>query len=249
MTIKTKAFPLTVKKLDDIGEFEGYGSVFGVKDSQNEIVDPPAFNESLVKHKREGTFPLMLWQHNSDEPIGVWEDLSADGKGLFAKGRLLVNQNVPEADKAHSLLKAGAVRGLSIGFRIMQGGVQEDDKAPGIFHLTKLDLQEVSIVSFPSNRRAVVDAVKSDDDERAIQYLKRFQEWTRRVRDGDIPLPKEFEALLRDAGLPRKQCEHIASRVHTVLRGDPAGEEATAAVKTALDDFRQALDGFTPPKL
>jgi phage head maturation protease len=67
----------------------------GVRDSYNEVVMPGAFADSLARHKREGSYPLMLWQHDTYEPIGVWDDLSDDGKGLYAKGKLLIEQNVP----------------------------------------------------------------------------------------------------------------------------------------------------------
>ncbi len=64
--MKTKAFAFQVKAADDAGQIEGYVSVFGVRDSYNELVMPGAFADSLAKHKREGTKPLMLWQHNPD---------------------------------------------------------------------------------------------------------------------------------------------------------------------------------------
>lgn len=245
--MKTKDFSLQVKKLDDVGSLEGYASVFGVRDSHNEIVMPGAFSDSLSRHKREGTYPLMLWQHDTDEPIGVWDDLADDGKGLFAKGRLLVDQSVPEADKAHSLLKAGAVRGMSIGYR-------EVDVAPSSNgeprKLVKLDLMECSIVSFPSNRRAMVDAVKAEELDDIIMKWRRFEDWARRVGDGEVPPPNEFEDLLRDARISKSQRARIASRLHAVLRSESGGEEANSpAVSAALDQFRRALDGFTPPKL
>lgn len=87
--MKTKDFALQVKDLSEEGTFEGYGSIFGNLDSYGEKVMPGAFAESLARHKREGTKPLMLWQHNPDQPIGVWEDLVEDGKGLRGIGRLL----------------------------------------------------------------------------------------------------------------------------------------------------------------
>ncbi|MGH2205109.1 HK97 family phage prohead protease, partial [Enterococcus faecalis] len=72
------------------GTFEGYGSVFGNVDSYDEKVMPGAFVESLAKHRREGSNVLMLWNHNAIEPIGIWEDLAEDGKGLWGKGQLIL---------------------------------------------------------------------------------------------------------------------------------------------------------------
>lgn len=192
--MKTKDFALKIKELSDEGAFEGYGSVFGNVDSYGEKVMPGAFVESLARHKREGTKPLMLWQHDSWQPIGIWEDLAEDGKGLWGKGKLL--GGVRAADEALILLKAGAIQGLSIGYREI-----ETEPDGNIRLLKKLDLLEISIVSFPANRRARIDAVKSE----------RMDEFARRLRDGD-PMPiKEFEDILREAGVPKSMAVQIAS--------------------------------------
>jgi HK97 family phage prohead protease len=170
----------------------------------------------------------MLWQHNYEEPIGVWDDLSDDGKGLYAKGRLLIDQAVPEADKAHALLKAGAVRGMSIGYR-------EIDVIPGTngdpTKLLKLDILEASIVSFPSNRRAMVDAVKSETEESAIKSWERFKELARKFRDGEPLPPKEYEEILRDVGFPKSVAVQIASVGYVKsIRSESGGEEANNAI-------------------
>src|ERR1044072_4518395 len=132
--MKTKDFAFKVKATDDTGTLEGYASVFGNRDSYNETVMPGAFSESLAKHQREGTYPPMLWQHNPDEPIGVWNEVSDDGKALWGKGKLL--QGVPRADEALIMLKAGAIQGMSIGYREID--VEPSDGA-GPRKLIKLD--------------------------------------------------------------------------------------------------------------
>lgn len=220
MTIKSKDFAFKVTKAADDapGSIEGYASVFGNRDSYNEVVMPGAFADSLARQQREGGYPLMLWQHDSYEPIGVWDDMHDDGKGLYCKGQLLVNQNVPTADKVYSLLKAGAVRGMSIGYN-------EIDVEPGTngdpTRLVKLDLMECSIVSFPANRRAAVDIVKSEQSWGKLETLAR------RFRDGE-PLPtKEYEEILRDAGFPKSVAVQIASVGYAkAIRSDSGGEEA-----------------------
>lgn len=103
--MKTKDFSLEVKDLSEDGTFEGYGSIFNNVDSYGEKVVPGAFVESLAKHKREGTAVLMLWQHNPNEPIGVWEDLAEDAKGLWGKGRLIT-----EVQRAREVLADVLVR-------------------------------------------------------------------------------------------------------------------------------------------
>jgi HK97 family phage prohead protease len=232
--MKTKDFSFKVKSAGDAGEIEGYASVFKNRDSYNEMVMPGAFADSLSKHQREGTYPLMLWQHNPDEPIGVWNEMSDDGKGLFAKGKLL--QGVRRADEAIIMLKAGAIQGMSIGYREIDVEPAKEGEAR---KLIKLDLLEASIVSFPANRRARVESVKSE---------AMMTEFAKRLRDGDPPSIKEFEDVLREAGVPKAMAVQIASVGYAkAIRSESEGGEANdPAVKAALAEIRGTLSGFIP---
>ncbi|MBL8235387.1 MAG: HK97 family phage prohead protease, partial [Bryobacterales bacterium] len=93
--------------------FEGYASLFGREDLSRDIVIPGAFKESLARRGPRGI--RMLFQHDPAEPIGVWEQIEEDRKGLFARGRLM--RDVARAREVLSLMKAGALDGLSIGFK------------------------------------------------------------------------------------------------------------------------------------
>lgn len=225
--MKTKDFALHVKDVSEEGTFEGYASVFGVRDTYNEVVEPGAFVESLVRHRREGSKPLMLWQHNPNDVVGVWDDLAEDAKGLWGNGRLLTG--VRRADEALIMLKNGAVQGLSIGYREVDTAPSENG---GPRRLVKLDLLEVSIVSFPANRRARVEAVKSE----------RMEEFARRLRDGD-PLPvKEFEDILREAGVPKAMAVQIASVGYAkAIRSESEGVKASELALRALKEATQAF--------
>lgn len=220
--MKTKDFALQVKDLSEDGTFEGYGSVFGNIDSYGEKVMPGAFVESLAKHRREGSSVLMLWNHDSREPIGVWEDLAEDSKGLWGKGRFLLD--IQRAREVHSLAKAKAIGGLSIGYREV-----ETEPDGQIRLLKKLDLYEISPVTFPANRRARIESVKSE----------RMDEFARRLRDGD-PMPiKEFEDILREAGVPKSMATAIASHGYAkAIRSDSEGDQANDAT-----EFLKALRG------
>ena len=231
--MKTKAFALQVKDLSEQGTFEGYGSVFGVRDSYNESVEPGAFAASLAKHRREGTMPLMLWQHDAWSPIGVWEDLAEDGKGLWGKGRLLAG--VRQADETMIMLKAGAIRGLSIGYREVDTKPAEGG---GPRKLLEVDLMEVSIVSFPANTRARVEGVKSD------ALGNRFEDFARRLRDGEPMLVQEFEDILREAGVPKAMAVQIASVGYAkAIRSESEGAKAT---DDALRALKEAAASFLP---
>mgnify|MGYP001180653590 CR=1 FL=1 len=225
--MKTKDFALQVKDLSEDGTFEGYGSMFGNIDSYGEVVEPGAFARSLAKHNKEKSKPLMLWQHNSAEPIGVWEDLQEDEKGLRGRGRLLTG--IRRADEAYIMLKAGAVQGLSIGYREVRA---EPDGT--IRRLRELDLREISIVSFPANRQARVQSVKSE----------RIEEFAQRLRDGD-PMPiKEFEDILREVGVPKAMAVQIASVGYAkAIRSESEGVKASD-----LADLHNAVAAFLPTR-
>lgn len=239
--MKTKDFALEIKSADEDGTFEGYGSVFGgPPDSYNEIVDPGAFSDSLAKHRRSGTMPMMFWQHDPSSPIGVWKDLVEDGKGLWGKGQLL--KGIRQADETHILLKAGAIRGLSIGYR------EEEAQPDGaVRRLKKLDLIEVSVVSIPANSRARVD-VSSVKAERWADLGEGWSDLARKVRDGEPPPTKDFEALLREAGVPKSMAVAIASVGYgKAIRSDSEGGGAKNDNATAvLAALRDAVGAFHP---
>lgn len=230
--MKTKDFALEIKSADDDGTFHGYASVFGNTDSYGEICVAGCFGASLAKHRREGTKPLLLWQHNPEAPIGVWDDLAEDGKGLRGTGRLL--KGVRQAEEALILLKAGALRGLSIGYREVQTEPDGERRK-----LLELDLIEASIVSFPANRKARVEQVKSDN-----YALLRA-----RLLAGEPPSDRELEKGMRDAfDLSNSQAERVVRLFRKgQAQGEPGDEpnDETATLAVAL--LRDALKGFALP--
>lgn len=148
----------------DAGQVEGYGSVFNLLDRVGDVVMPGAFKATLADWKRRKALPPMLWQHNTDMPIGVWDEVVEDDRGLRIKGRLVLD--VPQAAQARALVKAGAVKGLSIGYRTKE---VEVDRTTGVRRLKKVDLWEISLVTFPALPEAQVTGVKGDFDPRALE--------------------------------------------------------------------------------
>jgi HK97 family phage prohead protease len=144
------------KAVNDDGTFEGYGSVFGVVDSYQEVVAAGAFTDSLSALKQQNRMPALLWQHRSGEPIGVYTEMREDSIGLHVKGKLALK--TARGAEAHELLKMKALSGLSIGFMTREDSY---DKLTGVRTLKKLDLWEVSLVTFPANDAARVSAVKT----------------------------------------------------------------------------------------
>lgn len=131
----------------------GYASVFNAADISGDIVKRGAFSASLLKL---GGAPLpMLFGHETATPIGVWDRIFEDQKGLYVEGRLLPIQK----SRRHlvRLIETGALNGLSIGYRTLRA----NKRAAGGRDLFELDLWEVSIVAFPMLREARLNPLQS----------------------------------------------------------------------------------------
>lgn len=136
------------------GQFEGYASLFGVADGGGDRVAPGAFAASL---RRRGAGAVrMLYQHFPHAPIGVWEEMREDGRGLYVRGRL--STDVEQARDVRALLADGALNGLSIGFRTLRAR-----RVPGGRELLEVDLWEVSIVTFPLLAGSTVTRIGAGD--------------------------------------------------------------------------------------
>jgi len=150
------AYALEIKSIDAEGRFAGYASVFDVTDSQRDIMRVGAFRTSLKLRQ----YPVqLLWQHQWENPIGIISDIFEDAHGLYVEGRLLLE--VAQAREAHVLLKAGAIRGMSIGYTVKRAWRDADS---GARELLEVELWEVSLVTMPANEAAQVTVVKSDSD-------------------------------------------------------------------------------------
>ena len=128
--------------IDAEGRFAGYASVFGQLDDGGDIVMPGAFRKSLGLRGRHRV--KMLFQHDPKEPVGTWDAIREDDRGLWVEGRLV--SEVPRADALRRLIARGAVDGLSIGFRTVKA---TRANAGGHRRLWEVDLWEISIVTFP----------------------------------------------------------------------------------------------------
>lgn len=158
--------PIEIKSLGNTGLFSGYASIFGFVDNQLDLVLPGAF-ENTLDDKNGGRDIKLLWQHDMAEPIGYFDKIAEDERGLYVQGCLLLD--VQKGREAYSLMKAGAVSGLSIGYNTVQSNL---DPQTGIRMIAELDLYEVSLVTFPANELAQVAEVKADDDYTQMELIK-----------------------------------------------------------------------------
>lgn len=212
---QVRSYALQIKATGDDGTVEGYGSVFGVKDNYDDVIAPGAFAASLAEHKADGTMPAMLWQHNSDEPIGVWTEMVEDPKGLRINGQLALD--TVRGKEAHALLKLGALNGLSIGFMAKQWAYDRDTE---IRTLTEIDLWEVSLVTFPANEKARVTNVKAAEQ---------------------LAAPKDAERALRDAGFSKADATAFVSRAMRMGEERRDSADSTARAAQSAERLLRAL--------
>lgn len=127
----------------------GYASVFNVVDNQNDIIEKGAFKGVLAEKTK------LLWQHDHLKPIGTITSIYEDDYGLRMEAQ--INNNIRYGKEAAELVKQKAIDGLSIGFGI-EDYVYNDQ---GVRVIKKINLMEVSIVTFPANSKAGITEVKS----------------------------------------------------------------------------------------
>lgn len=216
---KQITFPLEIKETkakDNDVTFEGKASVFNIVDSDNDVIAPGAFSESLKEWKKKGRLPALLWQHDWREPIGKYDEIYENDESLDVKGRLFVS-DIAKAKEAGRLLKEKAIDGLSIGF--MNSGPFIIDEERQTRTIQKADLWEVSIVTFPALSEARIETVKSKfikSDE-----LPEFRKLS------------DIEKFLRDIGFSKKSAMMLISNIKNLSESS-----------NDIDEIKQTLDSL-----
>lgn len=209
--METLAFSLELKAADDAaGTFEGYASVFGERDGGGDIVERGAFTKTLKARTPRGV--KMLADHDPTKRVGVWEAMAEDEHGLYVRGRLLTEKQIGR--EAYIDLKAGALDGLSIGYRV-KGDAYDGRRRARL--LKEIDLVEVSLVSFPMLESARVSAVKAAKE---------------------IETKREFERFLRDAGFSRSRACELASYGWKEAPGDQEADDLAERIRRLTERLR-----------
>jgi HK97 family phage prohead protease len=207
MTMHQIARRFTVKAIKEDGTFTGMASVFGAVDHHDDIVAPGAFAACLDGiSKGAMNRPPMLWQHWSDQPIGVFPSLAETAEGLECEGKLALRTQM--GAECYELMKMGAISGLSIG-----GYTRADsmDAKSGVRTINEFELWEISVVTFPANDGARIAQVKTIEEIGDLAGAERY---------------------LREVGrLPRSQAKAMVNRFLELSRrevGSTGNEEAKA---------------------
>lgn len=196
--------------------FSGYGAVFGNVDAYGDVIAKGAFAKTIGEFKTSGVWPSMLSQHGgwaigADDmtPVGVWTEIREDDHGLYVEGQLADTLRGKELYTLMKMSPRPAINGMSIGYRPIEWTMRSKPEEPRRT-LTKIDLVEISLVTFPANGKARVTGVKSD---------------------GQTPSIRELERALREAGCSRNQAKSIlADGVRAMPLREAEGEDEVAAI-------------------
>lgn len=173
---KIASIPISIKEISEDGEFEGYGSTFGNEDQGGDVVMAGAFRRTLKEKKLQSI--KLLRDHDPRKVVGKWLELREDDRGLYCRGKLFADGDNPVAlaKETLRLMREGALDAMSIGYRTIKATYDERSSAR---QLLDVDLWEISVVTFPMNEMATVDAVKADD--LTIRDVERI------LREGGAP--------------------------------------------------------------
>lgn len=222
------------------GTFSGIASPFGGDpDAVGDVIDRGAFTKSLGEHTAAGTKPLLLWMHDPAEPLGVWLDIREDRDGLAVKGKLVLQAR--RAQEAYALLKAGALNGLSIGYRVRSA----ERRPEGGRTLKEVELVEISLVTLPAASQARVTDVKSAPAgttaaKGAASTRRKTMAKKATVPDGDQGTEEEAMPVEERVTALEETVTAIDDRLKAV-------EGAVGTVKSTADRIEAKLNrpGFT----
>ncbi|MEP9368056.1 HK97 family phage prohead protease [Xanthobacter sp. VNH20] len=147
-------------------DIAGYACRFEMLDLGRDIIERGAFAACLAA--RGPGAVRMLYQHDPAEPIGVWTHIVEDARGLYVRGRLA--GDVERAREVASLIRLGALDGLSIGFK---AAAARTDPRTRVRRISRIDLWEISIVTFPMQPDARVIAAPGGEDVRGRLSARR----------------------------------------------------------------------------
>jgi len=184
----------------------GYASTKDI-DRQGDIVEPKAFAETMETYMKN---PVLQYGHDyMGLPIGKIVEYEIKRKGLWIKAKISET-----ADDIWALVKEGILKGISIGFRIVDSVDVEQEKEI-IRKIRKLDLFEISLVNVPANATALIESakglgielksiniapkiepvLKGKENEMPEVELKKLQEDVEKIKEGLTSIDKAHKAL------------------------------------------------------
>lgn len=185
-----------IKAIDEAGYISGVAAGYGNIDHGGDVIMPGALTKAIAGRT---SVPMLLF-HDHKQPVGSWAKFDENPQSLNVEGRFAMKSVAGR--EAHALAEAGALPGLSIGYKTIRHKFEGK-----VRQLHELALHEVSLVPVGMNDRAVVRQIKS------------------LIEDGGMPTLPQFEDFLREAGFSKTQASAIAGKgLSSLLRGEPGSE-------------------------
>lgn len=201
-----------IKAIDEAGYIAGVAAGYGNVDYGGDMIMPGALTKAIAGRS---SVPMLLF-HDHKRPVGAWSKFTEGGKGLEVEGKIAVKSRAGQ--EAHALAEAGALPGLSIGYKTIRHRFEGK-----VRQLHELALHEVSLVPVGMNEAAVVTQIKSI------------------IEGGELPSLSDFEGFLREAGFSKTQATAIAGKgLAPLLRGEPGNNTDAAEYLAALAALSRA---------
>jgi len=163
-SFETKALKKGSKTL----KIAGYANTTA-KDRAGDIVTAEAWAKGVENYRRN---PVLLYQHKHDCPIGRVDNIRVDKKGIYVEGA--VSEAAEKNHGVQTLIKDGALKSFSVGFRVKDGKYNREDDS---MMITDVELLEISVVSVPCNQDSLFSIRKSfDSDEEFNEFKKSLKE-------------------------------------------------------------------------
>jgi len=174
-TILYKAAPVgeLIDADEKAGIIKGYGSYFGNKDSDNDVIMKGAYKKTIAEN---GERVKYLYQHDMNQPIGKMTELYEDDKGLVFVAEIAKTQL---GNDVVELMKSGVITENSVGIMPIQKNNKGDYR-----EITEVKLYEISAVTLAANDQAKILDVKGNID--VDKLSKRYDNLTKLIRKGDI---------------------------------------------------------------
>lgn len=207
-----------IKFAESEGAFSGYGSVFNVLDSKNDIIMPGAYAEVLKSGAPVPVYVNHGWLRG-ELPVGTWSDLKEDDKGLYGHAGLVMQ--MPSALNAYWGIKSGLVTGLSVAIMPDAQSIEKNKDGARVIHNIKM-MKEISIVTEPANGESRIVDVKFSEELEKVETVR------------------DFERLLRDVGaFDQSSAKMLTAKARELFAQRDVGDET--AQKQASDDLYAAF--------
>ena len=179
---ETKSFKKGSKSL----KIAGYANTI-VKDRAGDVVTAQAWAKGVENYRRN---PVLLYQHKHENPIGRVEKITVDKKGIFVEAA--VSEAAEKNHGVQTLIKDGALKSFSVGFRVKDGKYNREDDSMTI---TDVELLEISVVSVPCNQDSLFSIRKSFDSENDYkEFVKSFED----ADENEIKMMRSIKAGITD---------------------------------------------------